>query len=210
MKYTKLLSLTIPLLLISLQSVACDQDYKIPQQFLANDYERITNLYGGITKIQQAAIDEELKKNETRKQLEKPRYTVTFTNNGKPGPDGFKVFGYTEQDVLNADGDPRGNACTDLHNHEDLSNRWCHGIITRLVQKGLEEAKIDPITSSIAGCLVFVPKEFLIDMKPTYGDLVCVSPDVKLYQDKNKTTKAVVNVTVYGDGHTSLNVNIDF
>lgn len=112
-----------------------------------------------------------------------------------------KVFGLAEKDVLAMDGDPNGAACSDDHIRNDMSNRWCHAIIVKVIQETLKKNGMPSILASLAGASVFVVKEYGYDLKPSKPDLVLA--DVEIFKSKKGDKK--VTFTAFGDGMFFIN-----
>lgn len=112
----------------------------------------------------------------------------------------FRVFGMTEQEVLEINGDPNGSTCSEAHNQGDLSNRWCHASIVKAVKVFLQVQGFSEIIANLLADAVFLPKEYLMDLHPSMSDLAFVEHTV--YRSKDKNTR--VHATVFWDGATYI------
>lgn len=117
-----------------------------------------------------------------------------------------RVFGLSEKDVLAMDGDPNGAACSDDHIRNDMSNRWCHAIIVKVIQETLKKHGVPNIIASLAGASVFVVKEYGYDLKPSKPDLVLA--DVEIFKSKKGDKK--VTFSAFGDGMFFINFEKKF
>lgn len=119
----------------------------------------------------------------------------------------FHVMGLTESFVLEHDGDPHGSACSDSHNQGDLSNRWCHAAVVKVVDRTLQDMGIRKEISALLAASVFLPKEYLIDLHPSKSDLVIADYEVF---DSGKARNTNVAVTVFGDGAVFISLRKKF
>lgn len=106
----------------------------------------------------------------------------------------IQVFGLSEQNMLDYDGDSSGTVCSSLHRHGDFSNRWCHAIFIKAVDKYLSQS-VDRKLSVSVSSLIFVVKEYVFDKKPSLSDMAIVEYN---------------NITIFGDGAVFLNFSVDF
>lgn len=105
------------------------------------------------------------------------------------------VFGLTEKQVLEMDGDPNGAACSKAHIRNDYSNRWCHAYFVKLTYETAKKYGVPNILAGMLGASIFVVKEYAIDLHPTKADLVIA--DYTLFESKNKKEK--ISGTIFGD-----------
>ncbi len=125
------------------------------------------------------------------------RRMVIITAPQERKPQRLTVFGFTEEDVLRADGDPHGEACSSKHNQGDMSNRWCHAYFVKLADSYLREKGVNKEISAILSVSILVPKEFLIDLHPSASDLVMTEYEFYNQTHHRKNTRATI--TVFGD-----------
>ncbi|MEK2646184.1 hypothetical protein [Bdellovibrio sp. BCCA] len=108
-----------------------------------------------------------------------------------------RVFGFTEQDVLNADGDPHGQACSNKHNQGDLSNRWCHAYFVKLTDNYLRSKGVNRHLSAVLSASIFIPKEYGYDLHPSPSDLVMAEYEIYSKVQTRRSTR--MTVTAFGD-----------
>ncbi|HEX7674143.1 MAG TPA: hypothetical protein VF412_08225 [Bdellovibrio sp.] len=111
-------------------------------------------------------------------------------------PDGnFRVFGYTEKQIVAMSGDEHGGACTHEHDHDDIANRWCHASIVKLADAALRSLGVNPLVAASAAASIFVYKEYGYDLHPSKADLVVVA-DQSVYSSDDLD----ISFTMFGDG----------
>lgn len=132
---------------------------------------------------------------------QKPEFIVVEQENGQ-----MQVFGMTEQEVLaQVENDQGGEACA--YENNNLANRWCHGLVVKVISESLKQRGYNSIVASLIGASFFIPKEYLIDDKPASADFVLA--DVPVYES-NSINKDRVQVTVFMDGVYFINYNFKF
>lgn len=107
----------------------------------------------------------------------------------------FRVFGYTEKEILAMSGDEHGQACSHLHDHDDIGNRWCHASIVKFADAALRSLGINPLIAASAAASIFVYKEYGYDEHPSKADLV-VMADQSIYSSEDLD----ISFTLFGDG----------
>lgn len=128
-------------------------------------------------------------------QANRKMVVVTATPEKKFQP--LTVFGFTEKDVLTADGDPQGAACSHKHDQGDMSNRWCHAQIVKLADSYMRSKGLNKELSAIFSASIFVPKEYLYDLHPSMSDLVMAEYEIFSHTKQQKTTR--MTVTAFAD-----------
>lgn len=123
-------------------------------------------------------------------------------------PEDTKVFGLTEQDVLNQDGDPEGTACSRRHSQGDMSNRWCHAFFVKAADSFLRAKGLSKNPSALLSASIFVPKEYGIDKKPSRSDLVMA--EYEIYETIQAQYPSRMTVTVFGDTAMFMNFEQQF
>ncbi|MNK07418.1 hypothetical protein D3C87_253320 [compost metagenome] len=109
-----------------------------------------------------------------------------------------EVFGFTQQEVLAHDGDtPNGDPCGSKHEQGDLSNRWCHAYFVTLTNKTLRNSGVNKEVSALLAATIFLPKEYLIDQKPSASDLVMA--DYEIFDAEKNLRRTRMGVTIFGD-----------
>lgn len=127
----------------------------------------------------------------------------------KLNPDNYKttrVFGFSHQDVLSFDGDPKGSACSESHKQNDLSNRWCHALYVKIADEKLRDLGVPKTLSALASASIFLPKEYLIDKNPSPADLMIA--EYSLYEFDDDSGK--IALSLFGDGATILSLEKTF
>lgn len=107
----------------------------------------------------------------------------------------FRVFGFSEQEILKMNGDDHGGACSPRHNHDDIANRWCHASIVKVVDAALRSIGVPPLIAASAAASIFVFKEYAYDLHPSHADLVAVA-DQNIYSSDDLN----ISFTLFGDG----------
>ena len=168
-----------------------------------NQFDSLTMLYGDLAPSIRRAVRDVVDeyKNENHFVKNNKAHIVVELPNQPP-----KVFGLSEKDVLEMDGDPNGAACSDAHIRNDMSNRWCHAMIVKVIQETLKKNGVPNIIASLAGASVFVVKEYGYDLKPSKPDLVLA--DVEVFKSKKGDKK--VTFTAFGDGMFFINFEKKF
>lgn len=197
----KIASLVLPaFLLLTLNSFACDE--KPLQLELPRTMGKL--FLDDISPVIKAIVKEEAEKDKRKKHLDDQlKYAVVTSS-----PEEFKVFGYSEKEVLEMVDDPNGAACSSKHIHNDMANRWCHGAVVKFIDGNLKAAGVNKHLSALLGASVFLPKEYLIDLHPSKGDLVIA--DYEIYHVKNAKGSTKATVTVFGDGLVFINLTKKF
>lgn len=134
-----------------------------------------------------------------------PNLAVTRPSFNLPyDPNQVYVFGFKQKDVLLFDGDPRGVACSKAHYQNDLSNKWCHVMVSKVVSETLSLRGIDPRISSILSSMIYLPKEYGIDKKPSLGDMGIF--EMPVYSKGSRR----VNASYFLDGTVIVSLGISF
>ena len=118
----------------------------------------------------------------------------------------ISILGFTQKEALHASGDYVGyNACSLEHIQGDMANRWCHGAFVKVVESTLvKDFNINKYVANLLAASVFLPKEYLVDLHPSPGDLSII--DFPLYVD----SEAIVELTLFGDGVFYIKINKKF
>lgn len=110
----------------------------------------------------------------------------------------FRVLGFTEREALAQSGDPDGVAFSKKHTQGDMANRWSHAAVAKAASAAYRQAGFSPFASALLGAAILVPKEFLIDRRPSASDLVIA--DYQLYGTRSREgSETSVAVSVFGD-----------
>lgn len=151
-------------------------------------------LYGDLAPVIRESIKQVINEYKVKEKSNevKTTYIVSELEDNKE----IVVFGLTEKNALELDGDPNGNACESNHNHDDYSNRWCHAFFDKLVSEVAKKHGIPNVVASLMGASIFIVKEYAIDQNPSMPDLVVT--DFEIYKTE-KNSKSL-NATVFGDG----------
>lgn len=168
-----------------------------------HQFDSLTMLYGDLAPSIRRAVRDVVDEYKTENHFvknNKAHIVVEFPNQPP------RVFGLSEKDVLEMDGDPNGAACSAAHIRNDMSNRWCHAIIVKVIQETLKKNGVPNIIASLAGASVFVVKEYGYDLKPSKPDLVLA--DVEVFKSKKGDKK--VTFTAFGDGMFFINFEKKF
>ncbi len=107
-----------------------------------------------------------------------------------------RVMGFAQKDILSLDGDPNGSACSDQHKQNDLSNRWCHALFVKIANERLSKIGLTGVVSSILSASIFLPKEYMIDQKPSLADLVISEIELMEFSEKSGN----LALSIFGDG----------
>ncbi|WP_415063261.1 hypothetical protein [Bdellovibrio sp.] len=146
-----------------------------------------------------AIIDEEARRmeSEERQREEKTgkKYLVIAPKTSEFSSP-LSVFGFTEQQVLEMDGDPNGRACSGRHIQGDMSNRWCHAQVVKFADNYFKYLGFSQPLASMMAAFIFVPKEYLIDLKPSKSDLVISEYELYRTEDQKRVR---ITATVFGD-----------
>lgn len=192
----------LSLLMLTLNSFACDErplQLELPRT--------MGKLYlDDISPIIKAIVKEEAEKDKRKKHLDDKLKYAAITQSGTP--EKFTVFGYSEKEVLEMVDDPNGAACSSKHIHNDMANRWCHGAVVKFIDGNLKAAGMNKVASALLGASVFLPKEYLIDLHPSKGDLVIADYEIFHVKDSKGSNKATV--TIFGDGLVFINFTKKF
>lgn len=109
-----------------------------------------------------------------------------------------KVFGFTEQQVLDMTGDPHGAACSRKHLDGDMANRWCHAQVVKVADSFLREKGVSKNLSALMAASIFVVKEYGIDQHPSKSDLVV--SEYEVFNNMRPQQGGVrVTATAFGD-----------
>ena len=113
-----------------------------------NQFDSLTMLYGDLAPSIRRAVRDVVDeyKNENHFVKNNNAHIVVELPNQPP-----KVFGLSEKDVLEMDGDPNGAACSDAHIRNDMSNRWCHAMIVKVIQETLKKNGDKKVTFTAFG-----------------------------------------------------------
>lgn len=106
----------------------------------------------------------------------------------------YKVFGYSEKQILAMINDSNGAACSSNHEQGDMANRWCHAAIVKLIDRSWQDQGVHRFLSALMGFSFFAAKEYLIDLHPSKSDLVI--SDIVLFKDNGVTIEG----SLFGDG----------
>jgi hypothetical protein len=122
---------------------------------------------------------------------EPTRYPAT----GEP----FRVFGFTEREALEASADPYGNVWSSKHTQGDMANRWSHAAIVKVASTALGDVGLGRLASALLGATILLPKELIIDRRPSASDLVIA--DLPLYHSfKPRGDETRASLSLFGDG----------
>lgn len=117
-----------------------------------------------------------------------------------------RTMGLSQKNALIMDGDPNGTACSNRHEQNDISNRWCHSFFVKIVNEKLLEMGMPKYLSALASASIFVPKEFLVDKNPSAADLVIA--DLELYEFAENLGR--ISISVFGDGAAAIGIEKKF
>lgn len=133
--------------------------------------------------------------------------TPTDLAQGEP----LRVFGFTEEEALLHSGEPserQGAACSSLHKHGDLANRWCHAYFADLTDKFLLSRGFSKGLSLMIAASIFIPKEYLVDKKASPSDIV--TSEIAVYDRVKANKRTSVTMTAFGDGVAIISLEKQF
>lgn len=202
MKYYKSLIFFFSLSLNTAFGISdCDEKKSIEPRI---NFSSIDLLYGDLAPIIRSTIKQTV--DEYKKTNKTPQPQNAYIIAEVPGQKSPIVFGLTEKQVLEMDGDPNGSACSGAHIRNDFSNRWCHAFIVKLAYETAKLNGVANIAAAMLGASIFVVKEYAIDLHPSKSDLVIA--DYMIYKSKNNSES--ITGTVFGDGMIFINYQKKF
>lgn len=168
------------------------------------NFNSIDILYGDMAPIIRSSINQVIQEYKKAEKAVVPKNTYIVAEiNGQRTP---IVFGLTEKQVLEMDADPNGEACSNNHNRNDFSNRWCHAYFVKLISETAKMNGISNFAAAMMGASIFVVKEYAIDLHPSKPDLVIA--DYQIYKSKNNSD--LLTGTIFGDGMIFINYQKKF
>jgi hypothetical protein len=121
----------------------------------------------------------------------------------------YRVMGLTEREALARSGDPDGDVFSAKHAQGDIANRWTHAAVVKSASAAFAEAGFGKLASALLGAAIMLPKEYLIDRRPSASDLVIA--DYALFQSGNRQRgESRMFLSVFGDGALFLSYEKSF
>lgn len=159
---------------------------KIPDLAAVESVLRSQKFWTGVTNIPEAKKGEKIV-------IIFPKEDERFEPKEKAKREVIDPMGLNEKQALQMSRDHISpGACSPLHLHDDMANRWCHSAMSQNFSEYLKDKGVSNPVADVMGAVMWAPKEYFMDLNPSASDMMVT---FKGYSDKNTT----VQVTVFGD-----------